>query len=126
MALHLGLGRLNVLYDDNSFAIDGDTHLFATEDVLPRFEAYGHSETSLANMRQIAQGVIDKSSIIKVKTKIGPSISNTEGPEVGGTGCLNGSGATRGCQTERLGIPDSRPYQKIPRRSDGNFPTVCP
>lgn len=91
LAGHLGLGRLIVLYDDNSITIDGDTKLSFTEDVLMRFEAYGwHTqsvmdvEQSLDNLRgaiQTAQGVTDKPSIIKIKTKIGFGSPSKEGLE---------------------------------------------
>ena len=92
LAGHLGLGRLIVLYDDNSITIDGDTSLSFTEDVLQRFEAYGwhtqavvDAESSLVNLRQAiqnAQDVTDKPSIIKVKTKIGYGSPSKEGLEV--------------------------------------------
>ena len=46
LAGHLGLGKLIVLYDDNSITIDGETHLSFTEDVAKRYEAYGwHVQT---------------------------------------------------------------------------------
>lgn len=38
---HLGLGRLNVLYDANQITIDGTTDLSFTEDVLGRYASYG-------------------------------------------------------------------------------------
>ncbi len=41
LAGHLGLGRLIVMYDDNSVTIDGPTSLAFSEDVSRRFEAYG-------------------------------------------------------------------------------------
>jgi transketolase len=41
LAGHLGLGRLNVLYDDNKISIDGPTSLSFSEDVGKRYEAYG-------------------------------------------------------------------------------------
>jgi transketolase len=41
LAGHLGLGRLNVVYDANRITIDGGTHLSFSEDVGRRFEAYG-------------------------------------------------------------------------------------
>jgi transketolase len=41
LAGHLGLGKLNVLYDNNHVTIDGDTALTFSEDVGRRFEAYG-------------------------------------------------------------------------------------
>jgi transketolase len=41
LAGHLGLGKLIVLYDDNSISIDGPTDLSFTDDTPGRFEAYG-------------------------------------------------------------------------------------
>ena len=41
LAGHLGLGGLNVFWDDNRISIDGPTDLAFTEDVGKRFEAYG-------------------------------------------------------------------------------------
>jgi transketolase len=41
LAGHLGLGRFNVLYDDNKISIDGPTSLSFSEDVGKRYEAYG-------------------------------------------------------------------------------------
>ncbi len=41
LAGHLRLGRLTVIYDDNSITIDGRTDLAFSEDVGARFEAYG-------------------------------------------------------------------------------------
>lgn len=41
MAGHLGLGKLCVMYDDNSITIDGPTDISFSEDVQARFAAYG-------------------------------------------------------------------------------------
>jgi transketolase len=41
LAGHLGLGRLTVIWDDNSITIDGRTDLAFSENVAQRFEAYG-------------------------------------------------------------------------------------
>lgn len=81
LAGHLQLGRLIVLYDDNSITIDGDTALSFTEDVLMRFKSYGWHTSSvgdgdgdldgLKKAIDAAKAVGDKPSIIKVKTTIG-------------------------------------------------------
>jgi len=41
LAGHLRLGKLTVIYDDNSITIDGRTGLAFSEDVARRFEGYG-------------------------------------------------------------------------------------
>jgi transketolase len=41
LAGHLGLGNLNLIYDDNHITIEGDTALAFSEDVAARFAAYG-------------------------------------------------------------------------------------
>lgn len=91
LAGHLGLGRLIILYDDNSITIDGRTDLNFTEDVLKRYEAYGwdvqrvvdgnHNVNGILKAIQHAKETTDKPSIIAVKTIIGygSSVENTSG-----------------------------------------------
>jgi transketolase len=81
LAGHLGLGKLIVLYDDNSITIDGHTDLSFTEDVLKRMDSYGwHTQhvpdgnndlEGIDKAIQIAKSVKDKPSFIKVTTIIG-------------------------------------------------------
>lgn len=78
---HWGLGKLIVFYDDNHISIDGGTELSFTEDVEQRFKAYGYHTQyvaagdndleGIARAIQVAQGVTDKPSLIRIKTTIG-------------------------------------------------------
>ena len=77
----LGLGKLIVLYDDNSITIDGETDLSFREDVTKRYEAYGwhtltveDGDTNIEAVQKAidtAKSVTDKPSLIKVRTTIG-------------------------------------------------------
>eukprot|EP00636_Phaeomonas_parva_P019271 CAMPEP_0118884858 /NCGR_PEP_ID=MMETSP1163-20130328/23568_1 /TAXON_ID=124430 /ORGANISM="Phaeomonas parva, Strain CCMP2877" /LENGTH=705 /DNA_ID=CAMNT_0006822763 /DNA_START=29 /DNA_END=2146 /DNA_ORIENTATION=- len=80
LAGHLKLGKLIVLYDDNSITIDGDTDLSFTEDVKMRYESYGWQVIEVADVNDLpalhaavaeAKACEDKPSMIKIKTKIG-------------------------------------------------------
>ena len=96
LAGHLGLGKLIVLYDDNSISIEGSTDIAFTEDVNKRFEAYGwhvqhvaqgNGESNsdldaIAKAIENAKAVTDKPSFIKITTLIGygsPNKVNTYG-----------------------------------------------
>lgn len=96
LAGHLGLGKLIVLYDDNSISIEGSTDIAFTEDVNKRFEAYGwdvHHVTQgngedddqldeITKAIEKAKSVTDKPSFIKITTLIGygsPNKVNTYG-----------------------------------------------
>lgn len=78
LAGHLGLGRMNVLWDDNSISIDGPTDLTVSDDVRGRFAAYGwhvvacdgHDTEALASA--MAEAAADpRPSLIACKTIIG-------------------------------------------------------
>jgi transketolase len=80
MAGHLGLGKLNVFYDDNRISIDGPTDLSFSEDVGKRFEAYGwhvqHVEDgndleALDAAAEAAKAEESRPSIIVTRTHIG-------------------------------------------------------
>src|SRR2546423_6341493 len=80
LAGHLRLGKLIYLYDDNHVTIEGFTSLAFSEDVPKRFEAYGwHTQTVADGNKlddieaaiRVAQSVIDRPSLISVKTIIG-------------------------------------------------------
>lgn len=87
LAGHLGLGRLIVLYDDNSISIDGPTSLSFTDDTPKRFDAYGwetftvdgHNPDEIAKAIAAAQMNNDKPSLICCKTKIGYGAPTKEG-----------------------------------------------
>lgn len=81
LAGHYGLGKLIALYDDNHISIDGHTDISFTEDVGPRFEAYGwqvinvpNGNTDTAALEKAiaeAKATTDKPTLIKVTTIIG-------------------------------------------------------
>jgi transketolase len=79
LAGHLGLGRLIVLYDDNSISIDGATSLSTNDDHKKRFAAAGwhvqavdgFDQDAVARAIRKAQRVTDKPSMIACKTIIG-------------------------------------------------------
>jgi transketolase len=76
----LGLGKLIVLYDDNLISLDGPTELSFTENVYKRFEAYnwhvqrvmdGNDLAGIEAAIESAKSVLDKPSLIAVRTVIG-------------------------------------------------------
>ncbi len=86
LAGHLKLGRLIVLYDQNSITIDGSTDLSFTENVPERFKAYGWDVQSVDghNMTQIENAIAkaqttDTPSLICCKTIIGFGSPNKAG-----------------------------------------------
>lgn len=92
LAGHWRLGKLIVIYDDNSVSIDGSTDIAFTEDVLKRFSAYGWHCVQVQNgdcdLEALdaavveAKSVVDMPSLIKVTTTIGygaPKKSGTSG-----------------------------------------------
>lgn len=79
LAGHLGLGKLTVLYDDNSITIDGSTDLSFSEDVPARYASYGwdtltvdgHDRTAIAGAIEAAINEPDRPTLISCKTHIG-------------------------------------------------------
>lgn len=79
LAGHLGLGRLNVLYDDNAISIEGSTDLAFTEDRLGRFEAQGwhvqavdgHDPVAVSMALAAARAETSRPSMIACRTIIG-------------------------------------------------------
>lgn len=111
LAGHLGLGKLIVLYDDNSISIDGSTDITFTEDVQARYRAYGWQVQSVSDGNDVdailaaiaaAKAETQRPSLIAVRTVIGFGA-----PGVAGTSKAHGSplGATIAAATkEALGI----------------------
>jgi len=87
LAGHLGLGRLILLYDDNSITIDGATSLSTSDDHKKRFAAAGwhvqgvdgHDPEAVTRAIRKAQKVTDKPSLIACKTIIGFGAPHKQG-----------------------------------------------
>lgn len=88
LAGHLKLGKLIVLYDDNSITIDGSTNIAFTEDVKMRYEAYGWQvlevtdgtdTEAIHSALQAARDEKNKPTLIKVRTVIGYGAPTLEG-----------------------------------------------
>jgi len=86
----LGLGKLNVVYDDNGISIDGEIEGWFTDDTPTRFEAYGwhvvrdvdgHDPDVVAAAFDQAVGETSRPSLICCKTTIGKGSPNKEGTE---------------------------------------------
>jgi len=79
LAGHLQLGKLIVLYDDNSITIDGSTAIAFSEDVLARFDAYGwhtqrvdgHDAEAIDAAISNAKAEASRPSLVALKTIIG-------------------------------------------------------
>ncbi len=90
-----GLGKLIVLYDDNSITIDGSTDVAFTEDVLGRYDAYhwhtqvvedGNDVEAISEAIEAAKAETGKPSLIAVRSIIGFG-----SPKVQGTSKAHGS-----------------------------------
>jgi transketolase len=87
LAGHLGLGKLIVLYDDNSITIDGPTSVSFSEDVPARLAACGwhvqscdgHDGRALDKAITAARAETAKPSLIAMKTVIGFGSPNRAG-----------------------------------------------
>lgn len=86
LAGHLGLGRMNVLWDDNNITIDGGTDLSTSEDIKARYRATGwhvvscdgHDFADIA--RALDEAVADgRPSLVACKTVIGKGAPNKQG-----------------------------------------------
>ncbi len=86
LAGHLKLGRLIVLWDDNSITIDGSTDLSRNEDVVARHQAAQWHTTECDGLnaddvdRAIMEALADpRPSLIRCKTIIGYGAPNKQG-----------------------------------------------
>ena len=86
LAGHIGLGRLNILWDDNRITIDGATDLSTNEDVEARFRAAGwhvvscdgHDFNDIDRALQAASEE-DRPSLVRCRTLIGKGAPNKQG-----------------------------------------------
>ena len=84
---NMQLGRLIVMWDDNSITIDGPTSLSTKTDQLARFEACGwhvqkvdgHDAEAIDAALRAAKAVTDRPSFIALKTVIGKGAPNKAG-----------------------------------------------
>ena len=118
LAGHLGLGRLNVLWDDNGITIDGKTDLSTSEDIPARYRASGwhvvycdgHDFDDIRKALSEAQAD-PRPSLIACKTIIGygaptkQGTSATHGAPLGDEE-IAGTRAALGWQHEPFVIPD--------------------
>jgi transketolase len=86
LAGHLGLGRLNVFWDDNRITIDGSTDLSTSEDIAARYAAYGWHVAPCDGhdvgdvRRAIDEALADpRPSLIACRTIIGWGAPNKQG-----------------------------------------------
>lgn len=85
----LGLGKLVVLYDDNSISIDGDVRGWFAEDTTRRFEAYGwdvisvdgHDVEAVSAAIETARADRSRPTLIRCRTTIGKGSPNLAGSE---------------------------------------------
>ena len=86
----LGLGKLNLIYDDNGISIDGEVSGWFSEDVPQRFAAYGwhviaavdgHDPDQIRQALAAARAETRRPSIVCCKTIIGWGSPNKQGKE---------------------------------------------
>ena len=86
LAGHLGLGKLNYIYDDNRISIDGPTDLAFGEDVAARFgavgwhtvEVDGHDPIAIDEAYTAASAAADRPSLVIARTRIGKGAPTKE------------------------------------------------
>ncbi|WP_373492165.1 transketolase [Parasphingorhabdus sp.] len=118
LAGHLGLGRLNVLWDDNGITIDGKTDLSTSEDIPARYRASGWHVVSCDGhdyddiRKALGEAEADpRPSLIACKTVIGygaptkQGTAATHGAPLGGEE-IAGTRAALAWDHEPFVIPD--------------------
>ncbi len=118
LAGHLGLGRLNVLWDDNGITIDGGTELSTSEDIPARYRASGWHVVSCDGhdfediRKALKEAEADpRPSLIACKTVIGygaptkQGTSATHGAPLGDEE-IAGTRAALGWDHEPFVVPD--------------------
>jgi transketolase len=114
LAGHLGLGRLNVFWDDNRITIDGSTDLSRSEDTIRRYQASGWHTVScdghdFADIRRaIDEALADpRPSLIACRTIIGWGAPNKQG-----TAATHGAalGADEVAAARKQLVWDSEPF----------------
>ena len=118
LAGHLGLGRLNVLWDDNGITIDGKTDLSMSEDIPARYRASGWHVVSCDGhdfddiRKALSEAEADpRPSLVACKTIIGygaptkQGTSATHGAPLGDDE-IAGTRAALGWEHEPFVIPD--------------------
>ncbi len=119
LAGHLGLGRLNVLWDDNGITIDGGTELSTSEDIPARYRASGWHVVSCDGhdfediRKALKEAEADpRPSLIACKTVIGygaptkQGTSATHGAPLGDEE-IAGTRAALGWDHEPFVVPDN-------------------
>lgn len=118
LAGHLGLGRLNVLWDDNRITIDGATDLSTSEDIKARYAATGWHVTECDghDFADIERAMLEakadpRPSLIACRTVIGKGAPNKQGTSATHGAALGGAEIaaareTLGWTAEPFVIPD--------------------
>ncbi|PLK24712.1 transketolase [Porphyrobacter sp. TH134] len=118
LAGHLGLGRLNVLWDDNRITIDGATDLSTSEDIKARYAATGWhvAECDGHDFADIERAILEakadpRPSLIACRTVIGKGAPNKQGTSATHGAALGGAEVaaareTLGWTAEPFVIPD--------------------
>ncbi|MFZ4689540.1 MAG: transketolase [Polymorphobacter sp.] len=119
LAGHLGLGRLNVLWDDNHISIDGPTALSTSEDMAMRFAAAGWHvvacdghDFAAVDAALTAAKADPRPSLIACRTTIGfgaPTKAGTSGAHGSPLGAkeIEGARAALGWDSPAFVIPDA-------------------